>query len=91
MAIKVQIGKLKLPDPLDQFLADHLSKNGILLLSIEFSHAVAINTLPEGYFVGGDKHKDPCDRLIVSQAIQEGIPLISKETVFDQYGVTRHW
>jgi PIN domain nuclease of toxin-antitoxin system len=36
-------------------------------------------------------HKDPFDRLIVSQALVERIPVVSVDSEFDAYGVTRLW
>ena len=31
-------------------------------------------------------HRDPFDRLIAAQALVEGIPLVSADAIFDQYG-----
>jgi PIN domain nuclease of toxin-antitoxin system len=36
-------------------------------------------------------HKDPFDRLLAAQALELGIPLISRDSVFDLYGVQRIW
>jgi PIN domain nuclease of toxin-antitoxin system len=36
-------------------------------------------------------HKDPFDRLLVAQAIVEGIPLISIDAALDPYLITRLW
>jgi PIN domain nuclease of toxin-antitoxin system len=36
-------------------------------------------------------HKDPFDRLIISQALAEQIPVVSVDLEFDAYGVTRLW
>ena len=36
-------------------------------------------------------HKDPFDRLLVAQALVEGIPLVSADVIFDQYRVSRIW
>jgi PIN domain nuclease of toxin-antitoxin system len=36
-------------------------------------------------------HKDPFDRLLVAQAILEGIPIVSKDNVLDQFPITRVW
>ena len=50
----------------------------IKLLPINFPHTVIQNKLP--FF-----HKDPFDRMIVSQAIYENFNLISKDIIFDEY------
>jgi PIN domain nuclease of toxin-antitoxin system len=36
-------------------------------------------------------HKDPFDRLLIAQALVDGIPIASADAVFDPYGVTRIW
>lgn len=36
-------------------------------------------------------HKDPFDRLLVAQAIAEGVTIVSEDSALDPYGVTRLW
>jgi len=36
-------------------------------------------------------HGDPFDRLLVAQALVEGVPIISLDPQLDAYGVTRIW
>jgi PIN domain nuclease of toxin-antitoxin system len=36
-------------------------------------------------------HKDPFDRLLIAQALTEGIPIVGADALFEQYGVTRLW
>jgi PIN domain nuclease of toxin-antitoxin system len=36
-------------------------------------------------------HKDPFDRLIIAQALLEGVPVVCADAIFDTYGVTRLW
>jgi PIN domain nuclease of toxin-antitoxin system len=36
-------------------------------------------------------HRDPFDRLLVAQALVEGIPIVSKDAALDAYGITRLW
>lgn len=38
-----------------------------------------------------DPHKDPFDRMLIAQALIEGLTLISNERIFDRFGVTRIW
>jgi PIN domain nuclease of toxin-antitoxin system len=54
------------------------------LLEIALPHATAVETLPQ-------HHKDPFDRLLIVQAQIEGLPIVSVDTAFDPYGVTRIW
>lgn len=53
-------------------------------LAIRTAHVVALGHLP-------DWHKDPFDRILVAQAIVEGMPLISKDNQLQQYGVAIVW
>jgi len=54
------------------------------VLGIELAHATFVETLPP-------HHKDPFDRLLVAQALIDNLPLVSADTILDQYGVTRLW
>jgi PIN domain nuclease of toxin-antitoxin system len=36
-------------------------------------------------------HRDPFDRLIAAQALELRLPIVSRDRVFDLYGVTRIW
>jgi PIN domain nuclease of toxin-antitoxin system len=36
-------------------------------------------------------HRDPFDRLLAAQALELGVPLISRDAIFDRYGVQRIW
>ncbi|HMO58211.1 MAG TPA: type II toxin-antitoxin system VapC family toxin [Roseiflexaceae bacterium] len=84
MAIKVSIGKLSLAQPIEAFVLSQLVLNSISLLDIALPHALAVATLPF-------HHRDPFDRLLIVQAQIEGWPLVSADSMFDQYGVRRIW
>jgi PIN domain nuclease of toxin-antitoxin system len=84
MAIKVSLGKLILSEPFDALIPSQLATNDIALLDINLSHTMQVATLPF-------HHRDPFDRLIAAQALAEDIPLISKDAIFDSYGVNRLW
>jgi PIN domain nuclease of toxin-antitoxin system len=61
IAIKAQLGRLQLPDDLEQFIVDQLSLNTILVLPIQLRHALHVYTLPQ-------HHRDPFDRMLVAQS-----------------------
>ena len=84
MAIKVSVGKLKLPDALDQFVPAQLVANGFVQLPMEFRHAVKVSTLTF-------HHRDPFDRLLIAQAIEENMHIVSADAMFKRYGVNRIW
>ena len=84
IAIKVGSGKLDLGEPSRSFLPREIARNGFELLAISLSHATMVEQLTL-------YHRDPFDRLLVAQAIIERVSLVSTDTVFDQYGVSRLW
>ncbi|MEO6759199.1 MAG: type II toxin-antitoxin system VapC family toxin [Saprospiraceae bacterium] len=77
ISIKNSLGKLPLDEGYDQ-LSEHLGKNDFELLNITYEHTRQQNQLP---FI----HRDPFDRMIVSQALAAGMDLISKDEILDGY------
>jgi len=84
IAIKAGLKKLALGEPSRTYIASALAKTGFEILPIAVEHAVAVETLPMN-------HKDPFDRLLIAQAIEENIPVVSGDVAFDAYPVTRLW
>ncbi len=84
IAIKAGLGKLKLGEPSASYIVAALASTGFETLPVSVAHATGVEPLPA-------HHKDPFDRLLVSQALSEGIALVSADVVFDQYAVTRYW
>ena len=84
MQIKYQLGKLQLSTGLKQLVQDQVKNNGILLLAIKPEHIFRLTQLP-------NVHKDPFDRLLISQAIQEKMTLLSRDAVFNDYPVNVCW
>lgn len=84
MGIKVSLGKLKLSQPFNKIIPSQLYQNGISQLDIQFRHINEVVNLPF-------HHRDPFDRLIISQAIVEDIPIVSNDAHFDLYDVDRIW
>ena len=84
IAIKLSIGKLTLSAPFDVSIPQQLNLNGFELLNIEIEHAAVVATLPF-------HHRDPFDRLLIAQAAVEKMSVVSIDTVFDAYPITRLW
>lgn len=63
---------------------ERLSPTARRLLPIEMDHALEAGNLPQ-------HHRDPFDRMLVVQALLEGIPMVSADPVLDRYGVQRVW
>ena len=78
------LGKLEIPLPLDRFIAAQLETNGFGLLPLGIEHAGAVAALPF-------HHRDPFDRLLVTQALREEMSIVSADKVFRRYGVKRIW
>jgi PIN domain nuclease of toxin-antitoxin system len=84
MAIKLSLGKLRLPGAIERFVPEHVAANAFHQLAIDFRHVARVATLPF-------HHRDPFDRLLVAQALEEQCAVVSADPVFRRYGVTRVW
>ena len=86
MSIKYHAGKWAEVAPFmdEEQYAHFLQRLGARELAIRTPH-----TRLAGQFDVG--HKDPFDRLLVAQALLEGIPLVSKDTKLDAFPMTRVW
>ncbi len=84
MAIKANIGRLKLNATFSKLYTAHIFGNAIKLLQISPDHLDNLGKLP--FY-----HKDPFDRLIISQSKYEKAAIISIDRTFDKYKVKRIW
>ena len=84
IAIKVKIGKLSLARPFATFIPEQLALNYFEELSVEQKHLARTLTLPL-------HHRDPFDRLLIAQALEEDLTLVSKDSTFAQYAVPLIW
>jgi PIN domain nuclease of toxin-antitoxin system len=84
VSIKVSTGKLSVGQEVDAYFEEHLSRNRVNLLPISLAHVGRVAILPF-------HHKDPFDRLLIAQSLTETLPLVSADSMFDRYGVTRVW
>ena len=84
IAIKVSLGSLRVEGALDRFLPEQMAANGFQPLPIELQHAARVATLPF-------HHRDPFDRLLIAQALEEELAIVTADPVFVEYGVKRVW
>ena len=84
IAIKISIGKYQLPGPFESWINIQIQTNDFQILPIEVAHTAIVTTLPF-------HHKDPFDRLLISQSLVEKTSIISIDGIFDSYGVSRLW
>ena len=82
--IKINVGKMSMPVPLAQRVQQHLDMNQTTLLPITLDHIYRMSELPL-------YHNDPFDRLLIAQAIEEGVPILSRDPQFSRYLVTVIW
>ena len=83
MSIKASTGRLTLPGTVGGYISAKVAE-GYRLLSIDWSHAAAVEQLPW-------HHRDPFDRLLAAQALTERLPCVTRDRVFRKYGVATIW
>jgi PIN domain nuclease of toxin-antitoxin system len=84
IATKVRLGKLPSAAEVVSDFSGLIDREGFQLLAVSAEHAVRAGLLP-------GPHKDPFDRMLISQSQAENIPIVSNEALFDSYGVRRLW
>lgn len=81
---KVQIGKLTLPTPVSGYLAKKLKENGVSVLPLTFAHVRRLEEVPL-------HHRDPFDRILIAQSVEEKLPIVSSDIIFQRYDVELIW
>ncbi len=84
LQIKITLNKFTVKGGLENAVEDERQKNDFQILPVNLSHALYLENLPL-------HHKDPFDRLLISQAIVENMTLISADAEFSQYQVNLVW
>jgi PIN domain nuclease of toxin-antitoxin system len=78
--IKFRLGKLPLPAPPADYMPRQRAAHGISTLPIDEGAMTALANLPA-------LHRDPFDRLLVAQAVQHGLTLVTVDPELEAYGV----
>ncbi len=84
IAIKIGLNKLTLAQPFSRWMNRAIADLGLSLAPITVQYADVLVTLPS-------HHRDPFDRLIIAQALTDALLIVSADSRFDSYGVTRVW
>ena len=84
LAIKVRLGKLELPGPIERFVSAQLAANDFQEPPLQFAHVARVARLPF-------HHRDPFDRVLAAQALEEGLTIVSADPVFRRHGVRVVW
>ena len=84
IAIKARLGKYKLPQSPDRYVPRKLAQQGIRALPMTLEHSLKIFSLPL-------YHHDPFDRMLMAQAMLEGMVILTCDRVFAKYPVEVLW
>jgi len=84
ICIKKSLDKLSLKSGWMQIIQNEMTTNSIQWLPIEMKHCAEIIHMPF-------HHRDPFDRLLIAQAIAEGMRLMSRDHRFSDYAIDRIW
>ena len=82
--LKHQVGRLPLPQSPERFLREQRERHGFLSLPIDEASVLQLPRLPP-------LHKDPFDRMLVCQAIEHGMTLLTPDPLIAQYPVRISW
>jgi PIN domain nuclease of toxin-antitoxin system len=80
IAIKQAIGKLELARPAEAWVPEVIERSGFEALPVGLQAALRVRSLPF-------HHRDPFDRLLVAQAIHEGLTIVTHDEIFASYDV----
>jgi PIN domain nuclease of toxin-antitoxin system len=83
IAIKLSLKKFKFSKGFKSFL-ELIENNGFAVLPITFEHALTVSNLE---FI----HRDPFDRLLISQCITDNLKIISKDENIAKYDIETLW
>jgi PIN domain nuclease of toxin-antitoxin system len=82
ISIKLSLKKLTIDSSYKEFVQTHIIGNDIKILNITLSHIFRVNQLPF-------HHRDPFDRMIIAQGVEDNIMIISSDPTFDKYPIKR--
>src|SRR5258708_5342940 len=84
IAIKIKLRKFDLPEPPPRYVPKRLAAQGIHSLPVTLSQSLSVYHLPL-------HHSDPFDRLIIAQAVAEGMVILTSDRIFEKYPVEVVW
>ncbi|MEH2252464.1 type II toxin-antitoxin system VapC family toxin [Nostoc sp.] len=84
IVIKNKLGKLTLPEPVEQYIPSRLAINRFEILPIQMSHVLQVASLPS-------IHRDPFDRILIAQSQVENLPIVTIDQQITEYLVQTIW
>ncbi len=82
--MQFHLGRLKMKQAPDQFVAHYRERHGVETLPFQEPAALSLAKLPP-------LHRDPFDRMLIAQAISEGLSIITPDAKIRQYPVRTIW
>lgn len=84
IVIKHQLGKLPLPTEPEHFINQQCIQHFIEILSLDDKAVYHLSRLP-------NHHRDPFDKMLVCQAIDQGLTILTSDKLIIQYPVSTIW
>jgi PIN domain nuclease of toxin-antitoxin system len=84
IAIKYALGKLALPEVPGTYVPERMRRSGVDGLAVDHAHALHVASLPP-------HHRDPFDRLLIAQALLDGLVILTADPSFGRYDVEQRW
>jgi PIN domain nuclease of toxin-antitoxin system len=84
ITVKHASGKLPLPQKPDVFVRKQREDHLLQSLALQENHVLTLSKLP-------DIHNDPFDRMLVCQAVAEGLIVLTPDEAVSQYPVRTVW
>ena len=82
--LALKLDRLGLANRFEPLLQGAIRELGLEILGIQLSHITYSGTLPW-------HHRDPFDRILVAQALLEGVPILTADKKIAQYPVHVLW
>ena len=84
MSVKYALGRLPLPEPPERFVPTQRERHGITAAALEEQAVLYLHKLPS-------LHRDPFDRMLICQAVQDEFTLLTPDPLITQYPVRTAW
>ena len=84
IAIKVQLGKLRIPGDVATYVPNRAAHDHLEILPITLAHALALQSLPL-------RHRDPFDRMLIVQSQIEKLAILTNDPAIRGYSVDAIW
>jgi len=84
ISVKYALGKLPLPQPPEKYIPVQREKHMVDPLELNENSVLHLTRLPQ-------LHKDPFDRMLICQAINHGLVILTPDELITQYPVASKW